>query len=306
MKIDVIVCTKNPKPEYFESVLEAIANQSLSRRFWNLHIVDNGSCPAVQDCLSESFKEIISQVIIEPQAGLTRARLAGIQNTQEEIIVFVDDDNILDANYLERVLEIGGSWPILGTWGGQISGRFEEAPSHWNKQFLNWIAVRTFEQDSWSNVHFDAATHPYGAGMCVRRRVAQAYLQLVQNDLRHVGLDRKGNQLWGGGDADMAYTSTSLGLGNGVFTNLHLTHIIPSMRLQEGYLLKLVEDMTCSHHVLNFLWGKPVPHSSRSQALLKRYQLLFCNKRDRRFEEAKQKGLKKAQELVSQPEFASV
>lgn len=300
MKIDVIICTKNPKSHYFEAVLEALRNQSLSREFWDLYIVDNGSTPPVKECLPAKYDQLITKIFVEDKPGLTHARLVGIQNTQEELIVFVDDDNVLDENYLEKALEIGTKWTCLGTWGGQISGTFEQEPPQWSKRYLNWLAVRVFDTDLWSNLPFNSTSHPYGAGMCIRRCVAQAYLKLVNLDHRHLGLDRKGNRLWGGGDADIAYTCSSLGLGNGIFTSLHLTHLMPLTRLEEGYLLKLVEDMTCSHHILNFLWGIPVPFPSRSQRLLTWYQCLFLDARDRRFEVARQKGLKQAQQLTFQ------
>jgi hypothetical protein len=49
--------------------------------------------------------------------------------------------------------------------------------------------------------------------------------------------------LW---DIDLAYTSNDLGLGTGLFTSLKLVHLMPTSRLQEEYLLRIVEGTTYS------------------------------------------------------------
>src|SRR5690606_30469132 len=159
---------------------------------------------------------------------------------------------------------------------------------------------RELESDLWSNVPFQANSHPYGAGMCVRRDIALAWVDLCKKDFRRLELGRVGNRLLGGEDADIAYTSCSLGFGNGVFRSLKLIHLINSTRLTVSYLLRLVEDMTCSHHILNYIWGIPLPGFSRSQKLLKRYQWLKIDPIHVRFEKAKERGLVLAHHIISE------
>ena len=303
--IAVVICTRNPKQDYFNNALAALEKQTLSKQAWSLYIVDNGSDPPVAQHLDKRYISLVSEIIIEDSPGLTNARLAAIKRTKEDLIIFVDDDNLLDPNYLEEALEISANWSMLGTWGGQISGIFTEEPTALGKQYYNWLAIRKLEQDIWSNVHFDLTAHPCGAGMCVRRIVAEQYLRVATQDQRHLQLGRNGDRLWGSEDTDIAYTATSLGYGNGIFTKLHMRHIMPSNRFEEHYLLKLVEGMTCSYYILNFIWGKPVPQSSRSEKLLKWYQSFFISNLDRRFEAARQRGLAEARRLTTQGEFAS-
>ncbi len=304
-KIAVVICTRNPNKDYFNDVLAALDRQTLCRTAWQLYIVDNGSNLPIVEQLDPYYSNLVSEIFVEKTPGLTHARLAAIKQTKEDLIVFVDDDNLLDSNYLEEALEISENWSMLGTWGGQISGIFIEEPPAWSQEYHNWLAIRSFKQDIWSNIHLDTTAHPCGAGMCVRRIVAQEYLRVVTQDQRHLELGRKGNRLAGSEDADISYIATSLGYGNGIFTRLHMKHFMPPNRLKESYLLKLVEDMTCSYHILNYLWGKLVPQSSRSERLFRWYRSFFISDFDRRFDAARQRGLEEARRLTTQGEFAA-
>ena len=287
--LSVIICSHNPRPGYLPRVLEALGQQSLDRLSWELVVVDNHSEPPLADRLDLSF-HANARVVREDELGLTHARLRGIRETTGEIMVFVDDDNVLAADYLAQTFEIGRAWPQLGVWGGQAFGEWEEIPAEWTRRYWNWIGVREFERDVWSNVPNDTTAAPFGAGMCVRRRVAEAYAANVIKDPIRRSLGRTGARLTGSEDADLAFTACDLGLGNGIFARLKLTHLMPRQRVQEDYLLRLVESLTYSHTLLLHTRGI-APHApSRSQRLLRAYEGLFIDARSRRFDEARQRG----------------
>ena len=44
--------------------------------------------------------------LLENEPGLTAARVRGINESEGELLVFVDDDNLLADDYLERAVEI--------------------------------------------------------------------------------------------------------------------------------------------------------------------------------------------------------
>ena len=46
--------------------------------------------------------------------GLTYARLRGIKEASGDLLVFVDDDNVLDPDYLETVQRVAEEKPFLG------------------------------------------------------------------------------------------------------------------------------------------------------------------------------------------------
>jgi glycosyltransferase involved in cell wall biosynthesis len=289
LKITIIVCTHNPRFEYLDRVLDSLKAQTLSKEEWELVLVDNASVQKLSDHIDVSWHPYY-RYIREDQLGLTHARLRGIKEAQSEILVFVDDDNVLDSNYLDMVLKIDRKWPILGAWGGQIFPEFEEAPPDWTKPYWGYLAIREFNQDKWSNLLHQHEITPFGAGLCIRRIVAEKYSDLVRNDPKRINLDRKGNLMLSGGDIDLACTSCDIGLGMGLFTSLKLIHLMPAVRLSEEYLLKIVEGSTYSQVILDSLRDKtPVKRSFYSETLLQIRRWLM-KPRARRFHDAYFRG----------------
>jgi hypothetical protein len=301
--ISVILCTHNPKRQYLKRVLDALKAQTLLPSAWELLLVDNASDQVLASEIDLSWHGN-SRHIREETLGLTPARLRGIKEVQSELLVFVDDDNILDSDYLEVALQIGRDFPLLGAWGGQIRPEFEVTPPDWTKPYWGYLAIREFEQDKWSNLLHQHETTPCGAGLCIRKVVAEKYAYRVNNDPKRLMLGRKGNQLTSCEDSDLAFTACDIGLGTGQFTALKLTHLMPSGRLEEQYLLRLIEGMEYSHTLLDSLRGKlPVlPVVSWQSRLLECYRSLRMSPRDREFYQARKRGLSAAIQTLSKIE----
>ncbi len=303
LTISVIVCTHNPKRNYLDKVIVALMSQTLPLEEWELLIIDNAS----EQLLSSEIKltwHPNARHVRENQLGLTPARLRGIREAKGEILVFVDDDNVLDSDYLEVTLRISKDFPFLGAWGGQIRPEFEVLPPDWTKPYWDYLALRQFERDKWSNLNIHE-TAPCGAGMCVRLAVAKKYADLICHDHKRLNLDRKGQLLMSGGDTDLAFTACDIGLGTGQFTSLKLTHLIPASRLEEEYLIRLVEGMEYSHRILDSIRGQmpTQPCKSWKGKLLEFYRLLQMNPRERRFYKAKRKGLVSASQAIFKSKF---
>jgi glycosyltransferase involved in cell wall biosynthesis len=247
--ITVIICSHNPKEEYLTRTLDSLKNQSLSKDCWELLLVDNLSSKAISESWSLSWHPA-GRHVLEEKLGLTQARLRGIREARGDLLVLVDDDNLLAADYLEVALKISKSHPFLGAWGGSCIAEYEKKPPPWFALYEGNIAVRKIDCVCWSNRYFDYASTPVGAGMCLRRAVAEKYSAKLQYDDDGISLDRKGSSLMSCGDHDMAWTSIELGVGIGVFPELSLTHIIPEERTRLDYVLKLLEADACSSALL--------------------------------------------------------
>jgi glycosyltransferase involved in cell wall biosynthesis len=289
--ISVVICTHNPRRDYLDKVLHALKSQTLPIEQWELLLIDNASDELLSSEIDLSWHPQACH-IREEQLGLTPARLRGIQEAVAEIIVFVDDDNLLNPDYLEVALQISKDWPIIGAWGGQTLPEFEETPPDWTKPYWGYLAIREFERDSWSNLVHQHQTTPCGAGLCVRRIVAEKYASLARNDSKRFNMDRKDKLLLSCGDSDLAFTACDIGLGTGQFVSLKLTHLIPANRLQEEYLCRLVESIAYSSIILTSFRGEiPVlPNQSWSKNLLENYYASRLNPIERRFYKAKKRG----------------
>lgn len=240
-KVSVIICTHNPRADYLQRTLEALQAQSLSKGEWELILIDNASAKPLKGIWDLSWHPK-GRTINEKSLGLTMARLCGIKNSTGENIFFVDDDNELDPQYLKIGLELIEKYPNIGVFGGQILPKYDNEPPLWFKKFEHLLAVRRIEKDIWGNDPEDHKTTPVGAGMVVRRIVAEKYYYELKDNLVRQNLDRKGDQLFGGGDIDMSITACEMGFGKGIFKDLLIHHLIPPARVQIEYLAKLNEQ----------------------------------------------------------------
>jgi len=248
--ISVILCTHNPREAHLNRALAALRAQSFSPEAWDFLVVDNRSSEPLHGRIDLSWHPR-ARTVREETLGLTPARLRGIRETKGELLVFVDDDNVLDPDYLQEANRIGRERPFLGSWSGQCLPDFEEEPPEWTRRYWGSLCIRSFDDEVWSNLPRLAQTMPAGAGLCVRREVAQRYLSLYENGVRQFQFDRTGTSLTSGGDNDLAACACDIGLGVGLQPSLRLKHLIPPERLTAGYLKSLSEGIHFSSVLLD-------------------------------------------------------
>lgn len=299
MYISLILCSHNPNFDYLEKTIVSLKAQTLSTDKWEFILVDNASKEFISNKVQLNWHSN-SRHIREEKLGLTQARLCGIQAAVGEILVFVDDDNILETDYLQVVEQIGRDYPFIGAWGGCIQPQFEETPPEWIKPYLSMLAIRQFDKDKWSNLPTPYETAPCGAGMCIRKVVAEKYIEYINQDPLRLRLGRTGQNLTSCEDSDIALTSCDIGLGTGQFTVLKMSHIIPKSRYQEEYLIKLQENFVFSQTILQKIRKQPMPQKSLKESIKNVGRQILMNSRERRFYQARQRGIDRALEYLSQ------
>jgi glycosyltransferase involved in cell wall biosynthesis len=263
----LIICSHNPRPAYLARTMDGLRRQDLDQENWELLLVDNASAQPLSQSCDLSWHRY-GRHVLEPELGLTSARLRGMREAASELLVFVDDDNVLAANYLSEAVRIGRDWPWLGTWGsGAIRPEYELQPQKHLEKLLPNLALRQASARRWSNLFPCVEATPWGAGLCVRKRVAEAYFE-AEGRMLQIS-DRRGASLISGGDVDISYAACSSGLGMGVFPELELTHLIPKERVSEDYLLRLYQGIIASNYMLSYKWKGHEPWSPfRPRALL--------------------------------------
>ncbi len=206
---------------------------------WELIIIDNNS--------SNNFSHDIDltwhpngKIVFEAQQGLTRARIKGFSAAQAAVIVMVDDDNILDPDYLSRAVALFNTESRLGAAGGKSLPLFESDPPQWLDGFYGSLALRDLGEqpiiETWAYQYPSAA--PIGAGMIIRKIALEKYLEAMQNSQSLIA-DRTGNSLSSAGDNDIILWLLKSGWQTGYFPQLKLQHIIPAKRMTISYLAKL-------------------------------------------------------------------
>ncbi len=304
--ISVITCSHNPRADYLARVLSALGAQTLPATQWEYIVVDSASTDPLCARLDLSWHSR-ARCVREDEPGLTRARLRGIAESSGDLLVFVDDDNVLDPDFLERAVNIFESRPDIGSCSGATRPGFDEPAPDWTRRHWGNLVIRDVTRDVWSNLPMLPDTMPCGAGLCVRRAVADHYARLHREGKRSFALDRNGSSLLSGGDNDLAACACDIGLGVGIFGALKLTHLIPANRLREPYLVSLAENIALSTVILRSFRA---PGIAAAPASLKRrvadtLRLALMSARDRRVYSAVLRGERRARELLASMPHAS-
>lgn len=107
MEISVIIPTYKPK-SYLWECLDFLRNQTLSTDSFEVLIVLNGCCEPYQSQIKEYLSEYKMSNVRFFQTnvpGVSNARNWALDNAKGDFITFIDDDDIISANYLLSLLE---------------------------------------------------------------------------------------------------------------------------------------------------------------------------------------------------------
>ena len=242
IKLSVIIPTYNPDKQILEQTLAGLKAQSLTNSQWELIIIDNNSSNNFHPQLDLSWHPF-AKIVTEIKQGLTYARLKGFNEAGGDIVVMVDDDNILNSDYLNQVFLLFKQNRQFGAIGGKSLPLFEHTPPQWLHEFYENLALRDLGNDvivsSWGNKYPHAA--PIGAGMSIRREALDSYIKKLTSGENSIS-DRTATSLSSGGDNDMIIEILKLGWQVGYFPQLELKHVIPAARMQPAYLARLLHD----------------------------------------------------------------
>jgi glycosyltransferase involved in cell wall biosynthesis len=251
----IIICTYNPTQELFQEVIESVSKLIIPEGHGvECCIVDNNSTTPVNDLpYVKSFTTRYSwaRVINETKQGQTAARIAGVKATTNPIIVFFDDDNRPDKNYLVHLVSLLNEYPQVGAWGpGRVAVQFTEQVSDWvqSRKFL--FQERNNETIAFGNEQHWTSYYPPGTGQVVKREVLEQYIQHAESGLSRI-TGRKGNSLVCGEDAQIVYTAVKNGYSAGISPGLIVEHLIPRKRTEIGYIKRLQYNIMATGAIAN-------------------------------------------------------
>jgi len=296
--ISVVLCTHNPRGDFLDRTLASLRSQDLPLTQWEFVLIDNRSTEPLAGHIDLSWHPH-ARVVCENELGLTPARLRGIAETTGELLVFVDDDNVLQPDYLRVAAVLAAQNPKLGCWGGACIGEFETPPPAWARPYLCYLAIREVTQFVSTNEYrYDVV--PTGAGMCIRRPIAETYARETKNNPMRRELDRKGTSLVSGGDSDLAFTAIDQGLNIGLSPQLSLRHLMTKGRLELPYLERLMEGISASSPLVLQLHGVKTNPSTASLLTrwIEAYRLWRQPEPVRRLEAARARGNAKANHQI--------
>jgi len=246
----IIICAYNPDENILRRCLNAVQSLNVSNILTEIIFVDNNSQPALYD--QEYIRQFVhsSSVIflnVEKQ-GLSYARSAGIKAAKGKYIVFFDDDNEPEENYIIELVRLHSDFPEVIAWGpGTVNvdflGEVDEK--------LRPLATAAFQDRHETSVLYSNEPswqpfYPYGTGLSINREYLLQYISLVEEN-KFTLTGRSGGQLTSGEDVQMVLFCLSKGASAGVSPQLSITHMVPSQRGTLAYLVKLTYGTSVSY-----------------------------------------------------------
>ena len=236
MLASVIMCTYN-RDKYIYNVLKSIADNKISVDQYEIVLVNNNSNDNTEaECnrFTTDYPDVKFRYFIERNQGLSYARNRGIQEANGDLLVYVDDDALINDEYLQTYIKFFEEHPEIDAAGGPIIPKYEtEEPS--------WMSGKLYVGDKVRE--FPSHSFPGGGNAAYRKSVFDKV------GLFNVELGRKGNSLIGAEEKDIFDKMTTLGMRFFYLPTAILYHLIPEKKLTKEYFDNLTYSIGKSERI---------------------------------------------------------
>lgn len=242
MTISFIICTYN-REKYIYECLSRLAKNT-ERTGCEIVLVNNNSTDdTAAECerFVTDYKPKNYRYVVETQQGLSFARNRGIAEAKGEWLVFLDDDAMVEPDYIANLQKHLCEHPEAGAFGGKIEPFFEDGEPEW---YSKWSMGFVSAIDRGSEVHvFPANKFPIGANMGIKREVIEKV------GLFNTELGRTGNNLLAGEEKDLFNRICEAGYEILYFPNIGVKHCIPGKRTTYEFVKRLAHGVGVSERL---------------------------------------------------------
>ena len=230
--ISCVICTHN-RANYLKGALESVLNQSLSKRKYEVIVVDNASCDHTKSVVRKQSSNNIVRYIFEPELGLALARNTGFKNSRGQYVAYLDDDAFASNTWLEAIVNaFEKTTPKPACVGGWVEPVWDIPRPTWlPKEFESFLSIfEWFEQPRFLGVYENL----FGTNIAFRKK-----------DLLELGgfkyfLGRKGNNLMSAEETLLQEQLRAQGKGILYHPQIHVRHAVLRSRLTRRWFLKRV------------------------------------------------------------------
>jgi glycosyltransferase involved in cell wall biosynthesis len=229
--------------------LKHLAEQKVPENInWEVIVVDNASTDDTGDVAlkiwNESGGNIEFKVVCESTPGLINARMKGVAESKYEYIIFCDDDNWLDENYVQTAFEIMKSNPKIGALGGQSEAVSDVDFPEWFDDYKSGYAVGKQAEQSGD---VSSRMYLWGAGLVTRKSLME---RVFDPEFPMLLSGRNGEQLMAGDDSEICARILLLNFKLYYSEKLFFKHFISSDRLGWEYRKRMYMGFEISYQIL--------------------------------------------------------
>jgi glycosyltransferase involved in cell wall biosynthesis len=237
MKLSVIICTYNGGARLGEVLHCLSMQQRIDHGTWELLIVDNASTDGTSELLpqlAQAFPATV-RLLNESTPGKAHALRTAFQSASGEYFCIVDDDNLLDPDYLANGVQFLEGHSDAALIAGRTVPKFPDnvsPPADFEDRYAAFLACRDKgEQLIWGET-------PAGAGQMGRTFLMRGIYQHIGTRLE----DRIGEGVGCCEDLEKGEICKRLGWRTAHVPTLRLQHVMSARRLTPDY----IDDLTCA------------------------------------------------------------
>ncbi len=258
--ITVAICTYNGADRIGQVLNQLRSQTRVDQIRWEILVIDNNSTDNLKQKIVEyqtqQFSPETLRYSFEAKQGAAFARIHAFQVARGQLVAFLDDDTIPDANWLASVYQFGQTHPQAGAYGGQIHGNFEVAPDPEFQPIAIYLAI--VERGPTPYIYtVKKRVLPPSAGLVVRRQVWLDHVPATP-----ILSGRNGKSMVASEDIEAIAHIQNAGWDIWYNPDMHIYHQIPAWRLERDYLIKLISGIGLAKHHIRMIrlksWQRPL------------------------------------------------
>ena len=234
IRLSLVIATYN-RAEQLMVTLRSVAAQSKASAQWECIVVDNNSADDTKQRVEAFIAEHPSLNIryhFESKQGLSYARNAGIEQSNGDIIAFIDDDERIVPDFIGAYIKLFDSYPTAMAAGGKIIAEYPTGRPRWMSHYTERPIANPMDFGDYVRI-FPKGRIPGGGNMAMRREVFNKI------GLFNTSLGRTGKLLIGGEESDLFERIAAADMECYYAPRAVMFHIIPAEKLSESYFERL-------------------------------------------------------------------
>jgi GT2 family glycosyltransferase len=228
LDVSVLLATCR-RPTLLARTLESFRALRTGGLAYELLVIDNGSPRETESVLAHLADRIPVRLLVEEAHGKNRALNRAIPEARGALLVFTDDDVIVDPDWLHELHEGARRWPEHAVFGGRVLPLWppEGAPRFRHKFLTHAYAI----------ADLDRPEGPYGAGwvfgpnMAVRATIFRAGWRFDPA----IGPDGTDTYMTGG-ESELLFRLERAGVGAVYLPRARVLHQIRSEQLRPRWI----------------------------------------------------------------------
>lgn len=252
MRLTVAICTYN-RARLLRQTLAGVSRQDFPKGEFEVLVIDNNSTDDTAAAVAEfSSLEPRPRHVLETRQGLDHARNRAIAEARGEVILFADDDILVEPTWLAEMYRPFAQSSRVGAVGGEVVPVFPDGVPPW---IAGWHRPLAYRHDLGPT---PPNQNPMGANVAIR---ASLFAELGPFSTT---LDRQGDKLFSGGDEEMVRRIRRGGYEVWFSPKARVLHQMPQNRTTFRYARRhafdsarsRVVDRVAQGRATGYLWSR--------------------------------------------------